>query len=188
METVPIEIYNIILDYLDEITSIISVSKYIYGISKSWILKNCYFKWYCQNNNFTGNIIVQNLEQLKCFSKSKKIKFVGDFDDFPISNELKELTVKNWNVSTKTLKKSTIKNSSLEKIKIKYLFGYLSDVPYFNQNLKHLEIYFSTVKSLILPNSLLTLKLGKIPCIPTELPSSLKELKMSFCKHYDYSE
>lgn len=188
METVPIEIYNIILDYLDEITSIISVSKYIHSISKSWILKNCYFKSYCQNNNFTGNIIITNLEQLKCFSKAKKIKFVGEFDDFPISNELKELTVKNWNVSTKTLKKSTIKNSSLEKIKIKYLYGYLSNVPYFNQNLKHLEIYFSTVNSLILPNSLLTLKLGKIPCIPAELPTSLKELKMSFYKHYEYLE
>lgn len=182
MDALPIEIYNIILDYLDEIGSIISVSKYIYNISKSWIFNNCYFKSYCQNNNFTGNIIVTNLEQLNCFSKAKKIKFIGEFDDFPISTELKELTIKICNFYSNPF------TNSLEKIKIKNLFKLTNKVEYFDQNLKHLEIgYCNDFRSLILPNSLLTLKLGKIPCIP-ELATSLKELKLSFHKYYDYSK
>lgn len=173
MDTIPIEIFNIILENIDNIKNLVLVNKYCHKFSKSHILENYYIKWYSKESG--KNLIVYDPKQLELFTNIKKAKILNPISYDINSNNLTSLDLNYFNASNNKLNLPNLKKLCIHRIEN------VHKIEYFHEGLEYLEIkelkeyYFPC-----LPNSLITFKMRKITDLNMPvLPAGLIELELT---------
>lgn len=158
MDTIPFEIFSIILKNIGNIKNLVSVNKYFHEFSQSWILENCYIKWYSGNAESAKKLIVYDLKQLESYSGITKANILntnsGDINSTNLTSlEIDYLDVECNKLNLPNLKKLCVNDALMCGFSKKY----------FNEGLEYLEIKEICKNNFPhLPNSLISLRIGSM--------------------------
>ena len=135
MDTLPIEIFSIILKNINNIKNLVLVNKYYHEFFRYYILENYYIKWYCNDIESAKNLIVNEPKQLELSTNIKKAKILNTISFDINSNNLISLKLNYLNVTNNKLNLPNLKKLCINKIE-----GVQNGKKYFNEGLEYLEI------------------------------------------------